>query len=138
MVGVVVCDLNGYIVVVMLMGGIMNKQLGCVGDLLIIGVGCYVDDVICVVLLMGIGEMFMWFVMVYDVVVQIVYCGVLFVDVVYDVVMNKLLCFVGCGGIIVVDVQGNVVMLFNIEGMYCGYVCVGEVLVVGIYCDDVV
>lgn len=29
-------------------------------------------------------------------------------------------------------------MLFNIEGMYCGYVCVGEVLVVGIYCDDVV
>lgn len=104
------------------MGGVINKKVGCVGDMFIVGVGCFVNNVV-VVLCMGMGEMFMCVVVVYDVVVQMEYVGKLLVDVIDDVVMCKLMVINGCGGLIVVDVQGNVVLLFNIEGMYCGFVC---------------
>lgn len=49
--------------------------------------------------------------------------------------MEKLLVFGGSGGLIVVDCEGNVVLLFNSEGMYCVWCYVGDMLIIGIYCE---
>lgn len=132
-VGVVVLDQFGNFVVVILIGGIINKQFGCVGDLFIIGVGCYVNNVIVVVLVIGIGEVFMCIVVCYDIGVCMVYVGQLLEEVSCVVVFEILFKVGGCGGVIVIDCYGNLVLFFNIEGMYCVWGCGELVLVIVIY-----
>lgn len=72
-VGVVVFDLVGNLVVVIFIGGMINKLFGCVGDSLLLGVGCYVNNVSVVVFCIGIGEVFMCILVVYDIVVLMEY-----------------------------------------------------------------
>lgn len=54
-------------VVVIFIGGLINKCYGRVGDSFVIGVGIYVNNVICVVFCIGYGEYFLCGVVVYDV-----------------------------------------------------------------------
>lgn len=54
--GVAVSDCDGYSVVVILIGGTINKCLGCAGDVLSTGRGIPVDDVSRVALVIGYGE----------------------------------------------------------------------------------
>lgn len=132
-VGVVVWDKFGNLVVVMFIGGMINKLFGCVGDSLLVGVGCYVNNVSVVVFCIGMGEVFICMFVVYDIVVLMEYGGFSFVDVCECVVMEKLLVLGGSGGLIVVDYEGNVVLLFNSEGMYCVWGYVGDMFIIGIY-----
>lgn len=69
-VGVVVFDKNGNIVVGILIGGMIVKCFGCVGDLFVIGVGMFVENELCVVFVIGYGEYFIC----YNVVVDICVC----------------------------------------------------------------
>ncbi|KVF79804.1 isoaspartyl peptidase/L-asparaginase family protein [Burkholderia vietnamiensis] len=135
-VGAVACDVHGHVAAATSTGGITNKQPGRVGDSPIIGAGCYADDATCAVSATGTGEMFIRLATAHDVAAQIAYRGASLADAAHDVVMNKLPCLAGRGGIIAVDAHGNVAMPFNTEGMYRGYARVGAAPVVGIYRDD--
>ncbi|KVE22444.1 isoaspartyl peptidase/L-asparaginase family protein [Burkholderia vietnamiensis] len=135
-VGAVACDVHGHVAAATSTGGITNKQPGRVGDSPIIGAGCYADDATCAVSATGTGEMFIRLATAHDVASQIAYRGASLADAAHDVVMNKLPRLAGRGGIIAVDVHGNVAMPFNTEGMYRGYARVGAAPVVGIYRDD--
>ncbi|WP_010089399.1 isoaspartyl peptidase/L-asparaginase family protein [Burkholderia ubonensis] len=135
-VGAVARDLHGHVAAATSTGGITNKQPGRVGDSPIIGAGCYADDATCAVSSTGTGEMFIRMATAHDVAAQIAYRGVSVAEAAYDVVMNKLPRIAGRGGIIAVDVHGNVTMPFNTDGMYRGYARVGAAPVVGIYRDD--
>lgn len=54
-------------------GGMMVKWYGCIGDLFVIGVGIYVDNESCVVLVIGYGEYFIWYNVVVDICVWMKY-----------------------------------------------------------------
>lgn len=102
-----------------LIGGMIVKWFGCIGDLLVIGVGIYVDNESCVVFVIGYGEYFICFYVVVDICSWMKYCNDMLVDVVNIVINDVLVKVEGDGGIIVVDVKGNIVVVFNMVGMYC-------------------
>ena len=58
----------------------------------------------------------------YDVAAQMTYRGVSLEEAATDVVMNRLPRIDGRGGLIAVDAHGNVVLPFNTEGMYRGWI----------------
>lgn len=126
MVGCVVLDKDGNIMVGIFIGGMINKCYGCFGDVLVIGVGIYVDNVICGVFCIGYGEYFIWYVVGYDMMVLMAYKGMSLEVVGQYIIYEKFKEVGGVGGFIVIDRNGNIMMLFNIFGMYCGYVCLGE------------
>jgi beta-aspartyl-peptidase (threonine type) len=131
-VGAVALDAQGRLAAATSTGGITNKQIGRVGDTPLVGAGCYANDV-CAVSTTGSGEMFMRMVVAYDVAAQIEYRGVSLEEAAADVVMNKLPRIDGRGGLIAIDVHGNVALPFNTEGMYRGFARIGEATVTAIY-----
>ncbi|MFD1556905.1 isoaspartyl peptidase/L-asparaginase family protein [Paraburkholderia silviterrae] len=132
-VGAVALDAHGHLAAATSTGGITNKQPGRVGDSPLIGAGCYADDATCAVSTTGSGEMFMRMVAAYDVAAQMRYGGATLADAAANVVMERLPRIDGRGGLIAVDVRGNVTLPFNTEGMYRGYARVGDAPVVAIY-----
>jgi beta-aspartyl-peptidase (threonine type) len=132
-VGAVALDVHGHIAAATSTGGVTNKQVGRVGDTPLIGAGCYADDATCAVSTTGSGEMFMRMVAAYDVAAQMAYRGVSLEEAARDVVMNRLPKIDGRGGLIAVDVRGNVTLPFNTEGMYRGFARLGEAPVTAIY-----
>ena len=132
-VGAVALDRHGHLAAATSTGGVTNKQVGRVGDTPLIGAGCYADDATCAVSTTGSGEMFMRMVAAYDVAAQMAYRGVSLEQAAHDVVMNRLPKIDGRGGLVAVDVHGNVTLSFNTEGMYRGFARVGEAPVTAIY-----
>ena len=132
-VGAVALDCHGHLAAATSTGGVTNKQVGRVGDTPLIGAGCYADDATCAVSTTGSGEMFMRMVAAYDVAAQMAYRGVSLEQAAHDVVMNRLPKIDGRGGLVAVDVHGNVTLTFNTEGMYRGFARVGEAPVTAIY-----
>lgn len=136
MVGVVVLDVQGQFVVGIFIGGMINKCYGCVGDLLIVGVGIWVD-VGCVVLGIGWGEYYIWIVVVYEICVCICYQWQMLEQVGRGVINEMILKMGGDGGVIVFVVDGKMVMLFNIQGMYWGWIGVDGVFYVVIFVSEI-
>ncbi|MBC8750201.1 beta-aspartyl-peptidase (threonine type) [Paraburkholderia sp. WC7.3g] len=132
-VGAVALDRHGHLAAATSTGGVTNKQVGRVGDTPLIGAGCYADDATCAVSTTGSGEMFMRMVAAYDVAAQMAYRQVSLEQAAHDVVMNRLPKIDGRGGLVAVDVQGNVTLPFNTEGMYRGFARLGEAPVTAIY-----
>ncbi|MGF6263463.1 beta-aspartyl-peptidase (threonine type) [Paraburkholderia youngii] len=132
-VGAVALDRHGHLAAATSTGGVTNKQVGRVGDTPLIGAGCYADDATCAVSTTGSGEMFMRMVAAYDVAAQMAYRQVSLEQAAHDVVMNRLPKIDGRGGLVAVDVHGNVTLPFNTEGMYRGFARLGEAPVTAIY-----
>ncbi|MGF6657801.1 beta-aspartyl-peptidase (threonine type) [Paraburkholderia youngii] len=132
-VGAVALDRHGHLAAATSTGGVTNKQVGRVGDTPLIGAGCYADDATCAVSTTGSGEMFMRMVAAYDVAAQMAYRQVSLGQAAHDVVMNRLPKIDGRGGLVAVDVHGNVTLPFNTEGMYRGFARLGEAPVTAIY-----
>ncbi|KXU87817.1 isoaspartyl peptidase [Paraburkholderia monticola] len=132
-VGAVALDRHGHLAAATSTGGVTNKQVGRVGDTPLIGAGCYADDATCAVSTTGSGEMFMRMVAAYDVAAQMAYRQVSLEEAAHDVVMNRLPKIDGRGGLVAVDVHGNVTLPFNTEGMYRGFARLGEAPVTAIY-----
>jgi beta-aspartyl-peptidase (threonine type) len=132
-VGAVALDRHGHVAAATSTGGVTNKQVGRVGDTPLIGAGCYADDATCAVSTTGSGEMFMRMVAAYDVAAQMAYRQVSLEEAAHDVVMNRLPKIDGRGGLVAVDVHGNVTLPFNTEGMYRGFARLGEAPVTAIY-----
>jgi L-asparaginase / beta-aspartyl-peptidase len=119
-VGAVACDTNGNIAAATSTGGMTNKKYGRIGDSPLIGAGTYANNKTCAISCTGHGEMFIRAVAAYDVSCLMEYKNMSLQQAMDEVVLHKLKQMEGEGGMIGVDAQGNVSMVFNSAGMYRG------------------
>lgn len=132
-IGAVALDAHGHVAAATSTGGMTNKHLGRVGDAPLIGAGCYATDGTCAVSTTGTGEMFMRLLAAYDVSARMEYRGATLEQAAADVIMERLPRIKGRGDLIAVDAKSNVALPFNTEGMYRGFVRLGETPVTAIY-----
>src|SRR5437868_8771620 len=119
-VGAVACDVNGDIAAATSTGGMTNKQFGRIGDSPLIGAGTYANNKTCAISCTGHGEIFIKAVAAYDVSAIMEYKDMSLKDAMDKVVNDKLMKMDGEGGMIGVDAEANVSMIFNSAGMYRG------------------
>ena len=117
-VGAVALDSFGNIAAATSTGGMTNKKFGRLGDSPIIGAGTYADNTTCAVSCTGHGEFFLRAVVAHDISCLMAYKGMTLKEAANYVVKDKLVKFGGEGGIVAVDVHGDIQMIFNTEGMY--------------------
>ncbi|MBK9284083.1 MAG: isoaspartyl peptidase/L-asparaginase [Sphingobacteriaceae bacterium] len=117
-VGAVALDINGHLAAATSTGGMTNKKYGRVGDAPIIGAGTYANDKTCAISCTGHGEYFLRAVVAYDISCLMEYKGMTLQQACEYVVNDKLVKFGGEGGLVAVDVNGNMALPFNSEGMY--------------------
>lgn len=121
-VGAVARDAHGHLAAATSTGGFTNKLPGRIRDSPVIGAGSYANDW-CAVSATGDGEYFIRKVVAYDIRARMQYGARSLTQAVEEVFHHKLGGQDGGkGGLIAVDRQGNVVMPFNTEGMYRGYI----------------
>ena len=116
-------------------GGMTNKRWGRIGDSPLIGSGTYASNATCAVSCTGSGEFFIIGVVAYDVSCLMEYKGMSLVDAAAKVIHERILKIGGDGGLIAVDVEGNVAMPFNTEGMYRAFKKWNGETALGIYKD---
>jgi beta-aspartyl-peptidase (threonine type) len=120
-VGAVALDLHGNIAAATSTGGMTNKRFGRVGDSPMIGAGTYANNHTCAVSCTGHGEYFIRAVVAYDISCLMEYKGYTLKQACDYVVKDKLVKFGGEGGLIAIDISGNIELPFNSEGMYRAY-----------------
>jgi beta-aspartyl-peptidase (threonine type) len=135
-VGAVALDSTGNLAAATSTGGMTNKSFGRVGDSPIIGAGTYADNRSCAVSATGHGEYFIRATVARDICARMQFQGVSLQKAADDVVMGELVNLGGTGGIISVDKQGNIALVFNTEGMYRASVDTSGNIQVAIYKDD--
>ncbi len=117
-VGCVVLDQNGNLVAGTSTGGMTGKRFGRIGDSPLIGAGTYANNESCAVSCTGTGEEYIRHNVARDISDRMRYgnrsaeeaAG----EVIFDVLQPD------DGGVIVVDRNGSIVMLFNTDGMFRG------------------
>jgi beta-aspartyl-peptidase (threonine type) len=119
-VGAVACDSGGRLAAATSTGGMTNKKFGRVGDTAIIGAGTFAND-ICAVSCTGHGEFFMRGVSAHDLAARMKYRGLSLEDAATET-LQDFTSIGGEGGFIALDALGNIVLPFNSEGMYRGWV----------------
>jgi len=117
-VGAVACDQFGNIAAATSTGGMTNKKWGRVGDSPMIGAGNYANNKTCAVSCTGSGEYFIRGVVAYDVACLMEHKNMSLQEASDEVINNRIMEIGGDGGLIAVDVHGNIAMPFNTEGMY--------------------
>lgn len=117
-VGCVALDKNGNIVAGTSTGGMTNKQWNRIGDSPIIGAGTYANNASCGVSSTGHGEYFIRLAVAYDISAQMLYKNLSLQDAAEEVILNKLEKLGGDGGIVALDKDGNISMVFNTPGMF--------------------
>jgi L-asparaginase / beta-aspartyl-peptidase len=131
-VGAVACDINGNLAAATSTGGMTNKKFGRIGDTPIIGAGTYAENSTCAVSCTGHGEFFMLGVTAFDVAARMKYKNLGVFDSANETI-ERLTEIGGEGGLIAVDALGNVVLPFNSDGMYRGFVTNSEEFQIEIY-----
>lgn len=131
-VGAVALDIHGNLAAATSTGGMTNKRFNRIGDSPMIGAGTYANNNTCAISCTGHGEYFIRAVVAYDISCLMEYKGLSLQEACEKVVNDKLVKFGGEGGLIAVDIKGNICLPFNSEGMYRGY-AKGEEEVVAIY-----
>lgn len=97
-----------------------------------IGAGTYAENATCAVSCTGHGEFFMLGVTAHDVAARMKYKGLSLQQAANEAI-DRLTEIGGGGGLIAVDALGNVVLPFNSEGMYRGFVKLEDEFSVEIY-----
>lgn len=120
-VGAVACDFRGNLAAATSTGGMTNKKFGRIGDTPIVGAGTYAENSTCAVSCTGHGEYFMLGLTAFDVAARMKYKNLSLEEAANEAV-ERLSEIKGEGGFIAVDKNGNVVLPFNSEGMYRGFV----------------
>ncbi|MEQ8239510.1 MAG: isoaspartyl peptidase/L-asparaginase [Cyclobacteriaceae bacterium] len=121
-VGAVALDQHGNIAAATSTGGLTNKKYGRVGDSSIIGSGCYANNTSCAISATGYGEYFLRNVTAHEIASVYKYSDMSLQEASDKVVLDQLVQMGGEGGIIGIDIKGEVVFSFNSEGMYRGKV----------------
>jgi beta-aspartyl-peptidase (threonine type) len=134
-VGAVALDAAGHLAAATSTGGMTNKQPGRIGDTPIVGAGCYANDATVAVSCTGTGEAFIRALAAHEVSALIAYRGLSLREAAEQVVHQTLPPLDGEGGLIAIAANGDISMPFNTEGMYRGFVRVGELPQAFIYKD---
>lgn len=117
-VGCVALDLSGHLAAATSTGGMTNKRFGRVGDVPVIGAGTYADDRTAAISCTGHGEQFIRNTVASRVSAMMEYKGLTLDEAAECVISDVLLP--GDGGLIAVDRDGAIAMVFSTEGMYRG------------------
>jgi beta-aspartyl-peptidase (threonine type) len=120
-VGAVALDKHGHLAAGTSTGGLTNKRFGRVGDSPIIGAGTYANPG-CAVSATGHGEFFIRYTVAHDICARMEYTGAPLEAAADTVVMDVLVKAHGDGGIIAMDAQGHLAMVFNTKSMYRGFI----------------
>ncbi len=134
-VGAVASDMHGNLAAATSTGGMTNKRWGRIGDSPIIGSGNYANNKTCAVSCTGSGEYFIRGVVAYDVSCLMEFKGYTLQQAASEVIQKRILELGGDGGLIAVDVNGNIAMPFNTEGMYRASLNSDGIRELGIYKD---
>ncbi|MEE9347502.1 MAG: isoaspartyl peptidase/L-asparaginase [Robiginitomaculum sp.] len=121
-VGAVALDRDGNIAAGTSTGGMTNKRWNRIGDSPVIGAGTYADNMSCGVSATGHGEYFIRATVARTICAMMEYKGVSLEQAANEVIHGTLVDMGGTGGIVALDKEGNISMIFNTEGMYRGYI----------------
>ena len=132
-VGAVALDVHGNLAAGTSTGGMTNKKFGRIGDSPVIGAGTYADNSTCAVSGTGHGEYFMRYLVAYDVSARMKYKKLDLQEAARQTLLEQLTEKDGRGGFIAVDNKGNIVWLFNTEGMFRAKQAKGGEAVVQMY-----
>ncbi len=121
-VGAVVLDSKGNLAAATSTGGMLAKKYGRVGDSPIIGAGTYADNNIGAVSGTGHGEFFIRNVIAYDILAKVKYLNTPIEKAAKELIHDRLGKDEINGGIIAVDKDGNIAMVFNTTAMFRGFV----------------
>ncbi|GHF38383.1 beta-aspartyl-peptidase (threonine type) [Deinococcus metalli] len=119
-VGAVALDAHGHLAAATSTGGYTAKPPGRVGDSPIIGAGTWADDRTCAMSGTGKGELFIRVAAGHDLHARLLYAGQTLEHAAQDLI-HRTLQGVGAG-LCAVDRHGNVVLPYNTEGMYRGFI----------------
>jgi len=132
-VGCVALDRDGNIAAGTSTGGMTLKMWGRIGDSPVIGAGTWADNATCGVSATGHGEFFIRNAVAHDIAARMAYAGATLQEAADQVIMEKLVAQEATGGIVALDHEGNIAMVFNTPGMYRGYLKAGSDPAVFIY-----
>lgn len=132
-VGVVVLDTEGHVYAGTSTGGMTGKRWGRIGDSPIIGAGTYANDQSCAVSATGHGEFFIRYGVARDICARVQYLGLSVLESAEQVVNQDLSEAGADGGVIALDPEGHVAMVFNTEGMYRASIDASGDKIVAIY-----
>ncbi|WP_306644047.1 isoaspartyl peptidase/L-asparaginase family protein [Sanyastnella coralliicola] len=135
-VGCVVLDKNGDLAAGTSTGGMTWKKHGRIGDSPMIGAGTYADNETCAVSCTGHGEYFIRTGVAHEISAQMKHGGKTLEAAAHDVIHQQLTEMGGTGGIISVDAQGNISLVFNTTGMFRASASSKKPLEVGIFGDE--
>lgn len=119
-VGAVALDRCGNLAAATSTGGFGSKPPGRVGDSPVIGAGTYADNRSAAVSATGHGEYFIRHAVAHDIAARIRHGGQSLAEAANQVIFEELKPVGGNGGIIAIDRNGEVVMLYNTAGMVRG------------------
>jgi len=120
-VGAVALDREGMVAAATSTGGTENKKMGRIGDSCIIGVGCYAKNKTCAISGTGDGELLMKNIIAYDISALMEYKGMSLQSACEEVVLKRTDPSEGDVGVIGVDPDGNIAMVFNSDRMHRGW-----------------
>jgi len=120
-VGCAVLDTYGNICAGTSTGGMTNKKYGRIGDAPVIGAGTYANNKTCAVSCTGHGEYYIRLGFARDISALMEYKNLSVEDACREEI-RKLTELKGSGGVIALDVNGNIAMEFNTSGMFRGYI----------------
>ena len=125
-VGAVARDKNGNLAAGTSTGGMSMKKYGRVGDSPVIGAGTWADNATCAISCTGHGEFFIRYGAAHEVSARMEHRKWT-MERSADHMINELFKNIDAsGGLIGVDMYGNVVMPFNTTAMFRGYIKEGE------------
>jgi beta-aspartyl-peptidase (threonine type) len=134
-VGACACDQHGNIAAGTSTGGMTNKKYGRIGDSPVIGSGTYANNQTCAISCTGHGEPFIRAVAAHNVSCLMEYKNMSLQEAMDEVVNRKLVALEGEGGMIGIDSNANVSMVFNSAGMYRAMRNSKGEQIIGIYKD---
>jgi beta-aspartyl-peptidase (threonine type) len=135
-VGVVVLDSKGNLAAGTSTGGMTGKRWGRIGDAPVIGAGTYADNRSCAVSATGHGEYFIRHTVARDICARMQFAGQSLQDAAESVIVDELMAAGADGGIVAVDADGHVSMVFNTPGMYRASVSGSGEKRIGIFGDE--
>ncbi len=132
-VGCVVLDTYGNLAAGTSTGGMTNKRWNRIGDSPIIGAGTYADNNTCAVSCTGHGEYFIRNSVAFDMTARMAYKHESVKQAADEIIMHKLVKQGAGGGLIAVDKDGNIAIVFNTNGMFRGYLKQGSLPIVTMF-----
>ncbi|WP_299593549.1 isoaspartyl peptidase/L-asparaginase family protein [uncultured Microbulbifer sp.] len=135
-VGAVALDKRGNLAAGTSTGGMTAKRYGRIGDSPIIGAGTFADNQSCAVSATGHGEYFIRYNVAADICTRVAYQDKSVAQAADEVINKVLLPVGGTGGVIALDAEGHIALIFNTKGMYRASRRSGEAAEIAIFRDE--